>query len=40
MAVQSAIVKGLKEVEDVSNEEMLDLMETTDAIRQQIGEFQ
>ena len=35
--MQSAIVKGLKEVNDVSNQEMLDLMDITDEIRKQIG---
>ena len=38
MAVHSAIVKGAKQVCDVSNKEMLDLMEITDEIRKQIGD--
>ena len=37
MAVHSAIVNGAKQVCDVSNKEMLELMEITDEIRKQIG---
>ena len=39
MGVHSAIVNDLKEIDDVSNKEMLELMEITDKIRQQIGEI-
>ena len=39
MGVHSAIVNGLKEIDDVSNKEMLELMEITDKIRQQIGKI-
>ena len=37
MAVHSAIVNGAKQVCDVSNKEMLELMEITDEVRKQIG---
>lgn len=37
MAVHSAIVNGAKQVCDVSNKEMLELMDITDEIRKQIG---
>lgn len=39
MAVHSAVVKGAKQICDVSNKEMLELMEITDDIRKQIGEL-
>ena len=38
MAVHSAVVKGSKELCSVSQQEMLDLMEITDEIREHIGE--
>ena len=37
--MHSAIVKGVKEICDVSNREMLDLMEITDDVRKQIGKI-
>ena len=37
MAVHSAIINGKKQVCDVSNKEMLELMEITDEVRKQIG---
>lgn len=37
MAVHSAIVKGAKQICDVSNKEMLELMDITDEVRKQIG---
>ncbi|KAK9811631.1 hypothetical protein WJX72_007301 [[Myrmecia] bisecta] len=37
MAIHSAVVSGVKELKDVSNDEMVMLMEVTDEIRKQIG---
>ena len=38
MATHSAVVKGVKQIGDVSNTEMLQLMDITDDIRKQIGD--
>ena len=38
--MHSAVVKGTKELCSVSQQEMLDLMEITDEIREHIGEHQ